>query len=142
MRSLGNSVREQTTAEFRSHRLQVVGSGCRGPGCRETGLAGARNFGIVRSTQFMLCEMLCSTAHPTPAMIAIITKNAATQINATAFSCSGLGGVIPTANIMPLETETRNRINMEVGILPKRSQDRLPLHYALSAKLCTGPLPQ
>ena len=58
----------------------------------------------------MLREMLCSTAHPTPAIMATITKNAATQINATAFSCSGLGGVMPTANMMPLEIETRKRI--------------------------------
>lgn len=63
----------------------------------------------------MLWERLCNTAHPTPAMMAIITKNAATQIKATALSCSGFGGVMPTANMIPFETESRNRMIMGIG---------------------------
>ena len=59
--------------------------------------------------------MLSSTAHPAPKMIAIIKKKAATQIRATAFSCSGLGKVMPIANMIPFVNETKNRMSMARG---------------------------
>jgi len=39
-------------------------------------------------------------------MIAIIPKKAATQIIATAFSCSGVGSVMPIASMIPFVSET------------------------------------
>ena len=60
----------------------------------------------------MLCERLASTAQPTPTMMAIIKKNAATQTRATVFSCSGFGRVIPIASMIPLLNEMSNRISI------------------------------
>jgi len=48
-------------------------------------------------------------------MIPIITKKATTQMIATAFSCSGVGSVIPIASIIPLVNETRILIIMTVA---------------------------
>ena len=48
-------------------------------------------------------------------MIAIITKKAATQMIATAFSCSGVGNVMPIASMIPLVNETSIRMIMRLG---------------------------
>ena len=50
-------------------------------------------------------------------MIPIIAKKATTQMSATAFSCSGVGSVMPIANMMPLVNETRNLMIMGKLIL-------------------------
>jgi len=45
-------------------------------------------------------------------MIPIIAKNATTQMIATAFSCSGVGSVMPIAIMIPLVNETSNLMSI------------------------------
>ena len=67
------------------------------------------------SAQFILRDKLVRTAHPTAAMIPIIAKKATTQMMATAFSCSGLGRVMPIASMIPLVNETKYLMNIWDG---------------------------
>ena len=48
-------------------------------------------------------------------MIPIITKKATIQMIATAFSCAGVGNVIPIASMIPLVNETSSRMIMELS---------------------------